>query len=69
MRTFDLSVGDTRHDAAQHAVDDTILQLEGIIDRTIETIAPNMPIGGDIDQPDNHACALATLRQPAQQAI
>ena len=69
MHTFNLSIGDMRHDTAQHAVDDTILQLEGIIDRTIETVAPDVPIGGDIDQPNNHTHALATLRQPAQQAV
>ena len=62
-------IGDARHGPAQHAIDDAILQGERIIRGTIETVAPEMAVGVEIDQPGDDARAVIDPPQAAHQGI
>ena len=69
MHASEFCIGDIRHDPAQHAIDDVILQGERIVRRTIETVAPQMTVGVDIDQPLDDAGAIINPPQAAHQGI
>ena len=66
---FNLNIEDFRNDPTLDPFDDTVLQLERIIAEPVEAVAPDMTIGHHINEPDNYAHTIATLRQPPKQTV